>query len=188
MKIVVIGGSAGALDALHDLLGAIPPEIPAAFAIVIHISPSGDSLLARVIGAYTSLPVREAVDKLPLTPGSVVVAPPDYHMLIERNHTVALSRDRAEHFSRPAIDPLFDSAATAIGPDAIGVLLSGSNIDGAAGLAALAAARCKVCVQDPSSATSPEMPTAGIAACTPDMIGTPTAIGQWIASHLRGTR
>jgi two-component system chemotaxis response regulator CheB len=188
MRIVVIGGSAGALDALRDLLSAIPDRLEAAFAVVVHISPTNESLLATVLGAYTSMPVREAVDKLPLQPGSVVVAPPDYHMLIERDHTIALSRDGAENFSRPAIDPLFDSAAATVGSDAIGVLLSGSNADGAAGLAVLARARAKVCVQDPVSAISQEMPRAGIAACNPDLIGTPTAIGHWLAAQLGGGR
>lgn len=188
MKLVVIGGSAGALEAMHDLLSAIPGPVEAAFAVVVHISPTTESLLATVIGAYTSMAVREAVDKLPLEPGTVVVAPPDYHMLVERDHTVALSRDRAEHFSRPAIDPLFDSAASAFGPDAIGVLLSGGNSDGAAGVAALSAARAKVCIQDPNSASSPEMPTAGLAACTADMIGSPTAIGHWLRAQLGGRR
>ncbi len=184
MKLVVIGGSAGALDAIRTLLAAIPERAAAAFAVVVHISPSADSLLATVIGGYTAMPVREAVDKLPLEPGSVVVAPPDYHMLIERDHTIALSRDHAEHFSRPAIDPLFDSAATAVGADAIGVLLSGSNGDGAEGLAALAAAGAKICVQDPDSAVSPEMPRAGMAACKPDVVGDPSHLGRWIAAQV----
>jgi len=188
MKVVVIGGSAGALDALHDLFSAIPGRPDAAFAVVVHVSPSSESLLATVLGAYTSMRVREAVDKLPLEPGSVVVAPPDYHMLLEQDHTIALSRDGAEHYSRPAIDPLFESAAAAYGGDAIGVLLSGSNEDGAAGLAALVAARARVCVQNPTSATSPEMPSAGIAACKPDLIATPAAIGHWITSQLGGDR
>lgn len=188
MKVVVIGGSAGALDALHDLLLAIPDPLDAAVAIVVHISPTSASLLATVIGAYTSMPVREAVDKLPLEPGSVVVAPPDYHMLVERDLSIALSRDHAEHYSRPAIDPLFDSAAAACKDNALGVLLSGSNEDGAAGLAALAAARSKICVQDPATAVSPEMPRAGIAACKPDLIATPTAIGRWITSQVGGVR
>lgn len=188
MRVVVIGGSAGALDAVHDLMSAIPAHTDLAFAIVIHISPSSESLLASVIGGYTAMPVREAVDKLPLHPGSVVVAPPDYHMLIERDRTIALSRDGAENFSRPAIDPLFESAACALGPEAIGVLLSGSNADGAKGLAALAAARATICVQEPASALAPEMPRAGISACTPDLIATPTAIGRWIASQLGGAR
>lgn len=184
MKVIVIGGSSGALEAIRELLTAIPERLEAAVAVVVHISPTAESLLAKVIGAYTSMPVREAVDKLPLEPGSVVVAPPDYHMLIEREHTIALSRDTAEHFSRPAIDPLFDSAAASLGANAIGVLLSGSNADGAAGLAALAAAKGKVCVQDPATAGSPEMPRAGIAACTPDLVGSPAAIGQWLAAQL----
>ena len=188
MKLVVIGGSAGALDAIHALLSTIPAGLDAAFAIVVHISPSSESLLAPVISSYTKMPVREALDKMPLAPGSVVVGAPDYHMLIERDHTVALSRDRAEHFSRPAIDPLFDSAAMAFHGDAIGVLLSGSNADGASGLATLAKAGAKVCVQDPANAISPEMPQAGIDACTPDFIATPTALGRWIATQLGGAR
>jgi two-component system chemotaxis response regulator CheB len=188
MMVVVIGGSAGALDAIRELLAAIPEQQAAAFAIVVHISPTAESLLASVVGGYTGMHVREAVDKLPLEPGCIVVAPPDYHMLVERDLTIALSRDGAEHFSRPAIDPLFDSTAASVGPRAIGVLLSGSNADGASGLAALGAAGAKVCVQDPASASAPEMPRAGIAAITPHVVASPAAIGHWIAEQLGGRR
>lgn len=181
---VVIGGSAGSLDAVHALLAAVPLDTGAAFLIVIHLSPTVESLLPSVIGAYTSMPVREAVDKLPLEANRVIVGPPDYHMLLERDHTVALSRDQAVHFSRPAIDPLFETAAEAYGKRAIGVLLSGSNADGARGLATLAAAKGQVCIQDPKTALSPEMPRAGIEACAECYVGPPSALGRWIAAKL----
>ncbi|CAN5886370.1 hypothetical protein BH11MYX2_BH11MYX2_07490 [soil metagenome] len=185
---VAIGGSAGALDAIHDILGEIPPTVDAVFLIVIHISPTVESLLTSVVGAYTDMTVVEAVDKLPLASRTVVVCPPDYHLLVERDGTVALSRDRVEHFSRPAIDPLLDTAAVAFGSRGIGVLLSGGNADGAAGLAAIHAAGGKTLVQDPASATSPEMPRAALELFTPDLIGSPKAIGRWLASTLQGAR
>ncbi len=185
---VVIGGSAGSLDALHALFSALRGVRGATFIVVLHLSPTSKSLLPEVLGAYTDMPVREAVDKLPLTPGTVVVAPPDYHLLIERDLTCALSRDPAVHFSRPALDPLFQTAADVFGADTIGVLLSGANADGAAGLRTIQEAGGRVAVQDPATATAIEMPTAGMAACTPDHIATPRAIGHWIASVLGGDR
>lgn len=183
---VVIGGSAGSLDALHAVFSALKVVTEATFIVVLHLSPSSRSLLPEVLGAYTAMPVREAVDKLPLTSGTVVVAPPDYHTLIERDLTLALSRDPAIHFSRPAIDPTFHSAADAFGESAIGVLLSGANADGAAGLRVIQDRGGRVAVQDPTTATSIEMPTAGIAACRPDLIATPRAIGLWLTSVLGG--
>ncbi|HEY4181141.1 MAG TPA: chemotaxis protein CheB [Kofleriaceae bacterium] len=185
---VAIGGSAGALDSVHDILGEIPPTVAAVFLLVIHISPTVESLLTTVVGAYTDMAVVEALDKLPLATRTVFVAPPDYHMLVERDSTISLSRDPAEHFSRPAIDPLFETAAIAFGRRGIGVLLSGSNADGAAGLAAMRAAGCKTVVQDPDSATSPEMPRAALEMFKPDLVASPKAIGRWLASTLGGRR
>jgi two-component system chemotaxis response regulator CheB len=183
---VVIGGSAGSLDALHALLSGMHAVTEATFIVVLHQSPSSKSLLPEVLGAYTGMPVREAVDKLPLTSGTIVVAPPDYHLLIERDLTFGLSRDPAVHFSRPAIDPLFHTAADVFGPSAVGVLLSGANADGAAGLREIQDRGGRVAVQDPASATASEMPEAGLAACRPDLVGTPRAIGMWLTSLLGG--
>jgi two-component system chemotaxis response regulator CheB len=177
---VVIGGSAGAIDALQHLLPELPRS-PAAFAVVLHLSPSHPSLLADVLGSYTPMPVREAVDKLPLGPGELVVAPPDYHMLVERDFTVALSRDAPLSFSRPAIDPLFESAAHAFGRRTIAVLLSGGNNDGAAGLRAVRAAGGRVAIQDPGTSSNPQMPLAGITACVPDVTLAPSILGRWLA-------
>ncbi len=183
---VVIGGSAGSLDALHALFSGLTIVMESTFIVVLHLSPASKSLLPEVLGAYTAMPVREAVDKLPLTSGTVVVAPPDYHVLIERDRTLALSRDPAVHFSRPAIDPLFFAAADVFGANAIGVLLSGANADGAVGLRAIQDAGGRVAVQDPTTAQAAEMPTAGIAACRPDLVATPRAIGRWLTSLLGG--
>lgn len=183
---VVIGGSAGSLDALHALFSALRSAAEATYLVVLHLSPTSKSLLPEVLGAYTEMPVREAVDKLPLSPRQVVVAPPDYHLLIERDLTCALSRDPAEHFSRPALDPLFETVADAFGKDAIGILLSGANADGALGLRAIQVAGGRVAVQDPSTAVAVEMPMAGIAACRPDLVAPPRALGQWLASVLGG--
>lgn len=183
---VAIGGSAGALEALHDIFAVIPATTNAVFLLVVHISRTNESLLASVIGNYTGLRVREAVDKLPLEPRTVVVAPPDYHMLVEADYTISLSRDRPEHFSRPALDPLFDTAARVFRRQGYGVLLSGGNADGAAGLATMHVAGGKTAVQEPSASTSPEMPNAGLALITPTFRGTATAIGRWLARQLVG--
>lgn len=180
---IAIGGSAGSLDALHALFSSLGVR-RASFVVVLHISPTSKSLLPSVLAAYTKMPVCEAVDKMPLEPGTVVVSPPDYHLLVERDRRVALSRDPAVHFSRPAIDPLFETVADAFGDRSIGVLLSGANADGAAGLRAIEKARGRTLIQDPASATSPDMPQAGLAACTPTFVGPPAALGRWLAVEL----
>lgn len=180
MKLVAIGGSAGSLDALRALLPSLPRHASA--VIAIHIPANQVSLLPEVLGGYARLPVVEAVDKLALAPGIVVVAPPDYHLLVERGWTVALSRDPVEHFSRPAIDAMFHSAAQALGADVVGVLLTGANEDGAAGLCAIQARGGRIAVQDPKTALAPEMPRAALERCTPDLVADPARIGAWLAT------
>ena len=184
MRLVAIGGSAGAIDALRLVLHPIPADVRAGFVVVVHIPATTPSLLAEVIATHSALPVREAFDKQPLEPGVVVVAPPDYHLLVERELTLALSRDAPVRFSRPSIDPMFESVADAAGPRAIGILLTGANQDGAAGLAAIQAAGGLVAVQDPTTARATEMPMAGIAAVAPDLVGDPAALGRWLATLL----
>lgn len=175
---MVVGGSAGSIDALREVLGHVP--LTATVAIALHI-PASPNVLSAVLGGYTDLAVREAVDKMPLRAGCVVVAPPDYHLLVEDRHRVALSRDPAEHFSRPAIDPLFESAAVAFGAHGVGVLLSGANADGARGLAAMQAAGGRIAIQDPATAFASQMPLAGLAVCTPEIVAGPADIGRWLA-------
>jgi two-component system, chemotaxis family, protein-glutamate methylesterase/glutaminase len=186
MRVVVIGGSAGSIEALRTLLREVPAGLDAAFVVVIHISPSQPSLLVPILTSFTDMPVREALDKAPLPAGSVTIAPPDYHTLIEDCDppTIALSRDGEVHFSRPAIDALFETAAHTCGARAVGVLLTGGNEDGARGLGLIQQKGGRVAVQDPSSAVSPEMPMAGLATCTPDLVGNPSALGGWLATLL----
>jgi two-component system, chemotaxis family, protein-glutamate methylesterase/glutaminase len=184
--VIVVGASSGALDALTDLLAALPALGEASMLVVVHLPAAPPNLLPSALARRTSLPVREARDKEPLVRSALYVAPPDYHLLVERERTLSLSRDPAVHHARPSIEVLFDSAAAAFGPRAIAVLLTGANADGGTGLAAVAAAGGIVAVQDPATARSPEMPRAGLAALAarslaPALVAAPAAIGAWLA-------
>jgi two-component system chemotaxis response regulator CheB len=163
---IVIGGSSGALEALTVLLPALP-RASAPVAIVIHLPPIRASHLPEVLGARTALMVREPEDKERLEPGVVYVAAPSYHLLIERDGTFALSADEPVHFSRPAIDVLFESAADAYRERLAGVVLSGANADGAEGLAAIKRAGGLTAVQAPDDALARTMPEAAIARAAP---------------------
>lgn len=160
---VVIGGSAGALDALDVIVDALPSTFPLPVAVVLHLRPGRPSGLAHVLQDKCALPVKEAEDKEPLKGGVVYLASPNYHLLVERERCFSLSVDDAVHFSRPAIDVLFETAAEAYGSSLCGVLLSGANEDGAAGLVRIRAAGGLTVVQHPETATSRQMPDAAIA-------------------------
>ena len=162
---VVIGASAGAIQALSRILPALPPGYTLPVLVVVHIPPGRRNELEMLFAGKCQLPVHEAEDKEPIAPGTVYFAPPDYHMLVERGGTISLSTDEQVHFSRPAIDVLFESAADAYGPALTGIILTGANDDGAAGLAAIARAGGAVLVQDPASAYAPAMPEAAIQLC-----------------------
>jgi two-component system, chemotaxis family, protein-glutamate methylesterase/glutaminase len=165
VDVVVVGGSAGALDALAQVLGALPPAFRLPIALVIHLPRDGSSALAQVLGRCCPLPVREAHDKEPLSPGTVHVAPPGYHLLVDVGPALALSVDAPVHFSIPSIDVLFESAASTCGARVAGIVLSGASGDGAAGLAAICAAGGVAAVQDPAEATVATMPAAALARC-----------------------
>jgi two-component system chemotaxis response regulator CheB len=162
---VVVGGSAGAIDALQALLERLPKDFAAPVAVVIHTPPGRPSGLVQVLAHRCPLPVREPVDKEPLQGGTVFVAAPGYHLLVERGPYFAFSVDAPENYSRPSIDVLFESAADVFGRELAAVLLSGANQDGARGLRAVADAGGKAFVQSLAEAASPEMPEAALAAC-----------------------
>jgi two-component system chemotaxis response regulator CheB len=163
IEAIVVGGSAGALDALSVLLPALPADCAVPVALVVHLPPSRPSRLAAVLAMRASVPVKEAEDKEPVAPGRVYVAPPGYHLLVERTRTFALSIDGLLNFSRPAIDVLFESAAEAYGDALAGVVLTGASDDGARGLAAIAEAGGVAVVQAPEGAVARQMPEAAIA-------------------------
>lgn len=163
--VVVVGGSAGSVEALARLLDRLPPGFGLPVVVVVHQPRRRPSALAEALAPHGPLAVEQAQDKVPLQAGAVFVAPPDYHLLVERGGFLALSVDEPVNYSRPSIDVLFESAADAYGPRTIGVVLSGANADGARGLAAVCRAGGVALVQSPEEASSPEMPRAALAEC-----------------------
>jgi two-component system chemotaxis response regulator CheB len=131
--IIVIGASAGGLEALKSLVARLPASLPAAVFIVWHTTPDGPGLLPEILSAAGALQVRHGIDGEPILPGRIYVAPPDHHLLVEPER-VRLTRGPKENRFRPAVDALFRSAAYAFGPRVIGVVLSGLLDDGTAGL------------------------------------------------------
>jgi two-component system chemotaxis response regulator CheB len=162
-RLVGIGASAGGIDALLKVLNALPPELPHALLVVLHVPAHGQSLLAAILGRTCRLPVGTAADGVPVRPGHVYVAPPDRHLTIHLG-ALRLSSDAQENGVRPAVDPLLRSLAVAGGPRAVGVVLSGALGDGAGGALAIAKTGGLVFVQDPAEAKVPSMPLHTIAA------------------------
>jgi two-component system chemotaxis response regulator CheB len=163
-KIVVIGGSTGAINALKLILPTLPHDFPAAILIVTHIG-SQRSTLPEILGRHSTMPVRHATDGEPIIPGRVLMAPPDEHLMVVKNGDrayVRLVHGPKENHSRPAIDPLFRSAATVFGPSTIGVVLSGYLNDGTVGLQAIKACGGVALVQDPAEAEASDMPSSAL--------------------------
>jgi two-component system, chemotaxis family, protein-glutamate methylesterase/glutaminase len=154
--IVVVGGSAGALEALKTVLPGLPGDFPAAIFVVIHIGATTHSVLPEILSRAGPLPAQAARDGARFKPGCIYVAPPDRHLLLDRGR-IALRRGPRENLARPAIDPLFRSAAAEFGPRVIGVLLSGMLYDGASGLRAIK--RCGAIAVVQADASYPEMPS-----------------------------
>ena len=149
---VVIGASAGALEALSKLLPGLAADYRLPILIVVHLPPDRTSLFVELLRAGCAIQVREAGDKEPIESGVVYFAPPDYHLLVEQDRRLSLSSEEAVLFSRPSIDVLFESAADAYGEGLIGVVLTGANSDGADGLKAVIEAGGLAIVQNPKSA------------------------------------
>ena len=167
--IVVIGASWGGLHAVGKILTDLPEDFPAPILVVQHRAGDSPDLLSGLLDRRGPLTVREAEDKMALTPGCVRVAPPGYHVLVEPGH-LALSTEAEVGYSRPSIDVALESAADAYGPGVVGVVLTGANEDGAAGLAAVRRRGGMAIVQDPETAERSRMPAASIAAADPQVI------------------
>lgn len=182
VRAIVAGGSAGALDVLRAILPSLPARFRIPIAIVVHVPPDKPSYLAEVLSGVCALRVKEAEDKEPVAPGAIYLAPPNYHLLIERGHTFALSVDAPVHYSRPAIDVTFESAADAYGPELLGLLLTGASADGAQGLASIQRAGGTIVVQSPDSAAARTMPEAALQLAIPDHVLPVHAIGPFLAS------
>ncbi|MFL6692285.1 MAG: chemotaxis protein CheB [Ramlibacter sp.] len=163
---IVLGASMGGVEALLTLAAALPDDVPAIFCIVLHVG-SHQSILPELLRARGKARAMHAVDGQRAEPGTLYVAPPDHHLLLEGD-VLRLSRGPRENLARPAIDPLFRSAAVHWRERAIGVVLTGRLDDGAAGLAAIKAAGGKAVVQNPAEAPEPEMPLAALDATAVD--------------------
>ncbi len=167
---VVVGASAGGVEALGTLLPALPREFRPTVLVVIHQPRERRSLLADIFSARCALPVQEAQDKEPAQPGTIYFAPPDYHLLVDDGPSLALSADEPVLFSRPSIDVLFESAADTYGHRLAGLILTGANSDGARGLAAVRQAGGVALVQRPDTALVATMPTAALARGPADFV------------------
>jgi len=182
--IIVIGGSSGATAPLKTILGALPPDLPAAVFIVLHIPARSIGIFATVASAAGRLPVHQATDGMRIEPGNVYLAVADHHLILTEGH-IRLGRGPRENMARPAIDPLFRSAATAYGPRVIGVILSGLLNDGASGLEAVKRCGGITIVQDPADAIADEMPRSALEAVTVDIAVPGARIGDVLSDLAR---
>lgn len=183
--LVVIGASAGGVDVLKQLVSDLPADLPAAVCIVLHLAPSSPSALAGILQRASSLPCRFAGEDQPLRSGEIIVAPPDHHLAVEDGR-VCLTVGPRENGHRPAVDVLFRTAAAARDSRVVGVILSGSRDDGAAGLAVIKARGGAAIVQSPDDALYPGMPTSALANVAVDAVATAALIGETITAIVKG--
>ncbi|MGH9945523.1 MAG: chemotaxis protein CheB [Pyrinomonadaceae bacterium] len=169
-EIVCVGASAGGLAAVQTLLSGLAGDFALPVVIVQHRGRTGGEGLGGFLQRHCALPVSEPDDKDEIQSGHVYVAPRDYHLLVGRREGFALSTSAPVNFARPSIDLLFESAADAWGPGALGVVLTGANRDGALGLARIKERGGGAIVQEPASAQVREMPDAAIALARPDHV------------------
>ncbi|MFN8473960.1 MAG: chemotaxis protein CheB [Anaerolineae bacterium] len=155
--IIVVGASAGGVEALSQLVATFPSDFPAAVFIVLHIPAQATSVLPQILGRVGPLPAAHAVDGVRIQQGNIYIAPPDHHLIVEQGR-VRVAYGPAENRHRPAVDPLFRSAALAYGPRVVGVILSGTLDDGSAGMMSVKAHSGIAVVQDPAEALYDGMP------------------------------
>jgi two-component system chemotaxis response regulator CheB len=183
-RVILVGASAGGLEALVALMRGLPGDLPAAVLVAVHMAPRPESSLPTILARSANLEVVQARDGERLRPGRVYVAAPDHHLVV-REATVGLWRGPPENGHRPAVDPLFRSGARTFGPRAVGVVLSGNLEDGTAGLRAIAYAGGVTVVQAPEDARYPGMPSSGIANVAVDHIVLASEMGPLLSAIVR---
>lgn len=182
--IIVIGGSSGATAPLKTILRALPDDLPAAVFVVLHIPARSLGILATVASGSSRLPVHPAADGMAISPGNIYLAVPDHHLIVAGGH-MKLGRGPRENMARPAIDPLFRSAAVSYGPRVIGVVLSGLLNDGSSGLEAIKRCGGVAVVQDPAEALADEMPRSAMSAVEVDLAVPSARIGDLVSDLVR---
>jgi two-component system, chemotaxis family, protein-glutamate methylesterase/glutaminase len=160
-QIIVIGASSGGVEGLRELFRGLDPNLQAAVFVVLHIPPDGKSLLPQILSRYCPIPVEQARDAERIQPGHAYIAPPDQHLIL-KNGTMHLTYGPKVNYTRPAIDPLFESAAAHYGSRVIGVILSGNLSDGTKDLVRIIQAGGVAVVQDPEEALFPSMPSSAL--------------------------
>lgn len=184
-RLIMIGGSAGSLEVIIHTLPYLPARLTQSVVIIVHRKSSSDSILEDLLSTKTSLQVKEVEDKEPIRPGTIYIAPPDYHLLIENKATFSLDASEKVHFSRPSIDVSFESAAEVFGPAVVGILLSGANADGARGLQKIERHGGVAIVQDPSTADVDYMPAQALRLLRQPNIVKASEIGSFLATLLK---
>jgi two-component system chemotaxis response regulator CheB len=179
---IAIGASAGAVTALKTVLERLPGVSQVPIAIVVHLPADNPSLLPELFRKCVDLPVREPEDKEPIEKNCLYIAPPNYHLLVEKERVFCLNLDDPVKYSIPSIDVFFQSVASSFGPRCVGVVLTGANNDGADGLRLISEAGGVCVVQDPSSAHVPTMPQAAIQAVPTANILTLQEIGDFLSA------
>lgn len=162
LRLIAIGASAGGVEALGLLLCALPATCRASVVVVLHLAPGRSSRLPQLYAQRCLLPIREAQDKEALQPGVVYFAAPDYHLQIEPDRSFSLSLEAPVYFSRPSIDVLLETAASAYRREMLAIILTGASADGAEGLAQVRKLGGAAWVQEPRGAVSPTMPEAAL--------------------------
>lgn len=183
-NLIVIGGSAGALDALRTVVAGLPADLSAAVLVVVHTPAGVRSMLPQILSRGGVLPAMHAVEGEALSPGRILVATPDHHLLV-RGDRVHLSRGPQENGHRPAVDPLFRTAARWAGPRAVGVILSGMLDDGAAGMVAMRARGGLCVVQSPQDAAYAGMPRSALAYTRADHVVAASALAEVLVAATR---
>ncbi|WP_434557309.1 chemotaxis protein CheB [Pseudomonas sp. Z4-20] len=181
VEAIVVGASAGGVEALLKIFSPLRRGFRVPILVVLHLPDERNSQLAQVFRHRLAVPVEEAQDKQDISPGTLYVATPGYHLSVEADRSLSLSLEAPVHHSRPSIDVLFESAADVYGPDLLAVVLTGANSDGARGLAKVKAQGGLTIVQDPEEAQVCTMPEAALSLHEPDHILTLQGIGQLLA-------
>lgn len=185
-ELFVIGASAGGIDMLTSLIPAFRKTSHLKVALVIHMPPAGPNLIPSLLKDLTELTVKEADAGEILTPDHIYIAPPDYHLMVEPNGTLTLNNDEPVNFSRPSIDILFESAAYARSNKVVGILLTGSNEDGARGLKLIKDMGGITIVQNPEDADFDTMPLSALKIMKPDLILTKDELVEMITEVCTG--
>jgi two-component system, chemotaxis family, protein-glutamate methylesterase/glutaminase len=184
-KMILIGGSAGSLEIILDVVSFLPENANYCCVVIVHRKSSAESILEELFASKTRLQVKEVEDKETIVPGTIYIAPADYHLLFETERTFSIDASEKIHFSRPSIDVSFESASEVFGSSVIGILLSGANADGAKGLQKIEKAGGLVIIQNPETAEVNYMPEQGLKLVERPVILHGNSIGAYLSNLLK---